>query len=436
MKRVGHIIEEITKQENLEASFDTVVRGNFRKQLSEGRWLCRHREEFLSNLKKQIEDGTLEVTNFRQKTIVEHEKIRHIQVFNMKDRIAVNAVMSVVDKYLAKRYIRTTSASIKNRGMHDLKLYIERDIELDPLGTRYVYKFDIRKFYESVSQDYVMYCVRRIFKDQKLIVLLDRFVHLLPKGMSMGLRASQGLCNLLLSVFLDHYLKDRYGVRHFYRYCDDGVVLAGSKSELWLIRDIVHEQAAAMDLKIKDTERVFPLSEGLDFLGYVIYPSHSRLRKRIKKDYARKIARVKSRSRRQKLVGSLYGMAKHCNSTHLLKKLLTKKEMRKFSEMGVTYTPADGKKRFQGKTQRLGAIVNNEIEIYDYEKDVKTAHGDGRYLVSFRDIRTGEFGKFFTASEELKQILDSVAEMEDGFPFETIIRSECFEGNKFKYKFT
>lgn len=110
--------------------------------------------------------------------------------------------------------------------------------------------------------------------------------------------------------------------------------------------------------------------------------------------------------------------------------------MRKFSEMGVTYTPADGKKRFQGKTQRLGAIVNNEIEIYDYEKDVKTAHGDGRYLVSFRDIRTGEFGKFFTASEELKQILDSVAEMEDGFPFETIIRSECFEGNKFKYKFT
>lgn len=436
MKRVGHIIEEITKQENLEASFDTVVRGNFRKQLSEGRWLCRHREEFLSDLKKQIEDGTLEVKDFKPKTIVEHEKIRHIQVFNMKERIAVNAVMSVVDKYLAKRYIRTTSASIKNRGMHDLKLYIERDIELDPLGTRYVYKFDIRKFYESVSQDYVMYCVRRVFKDQKLIVLLERFVRLLPQGMSMGLRASQGLCNLLLSVFIDHYLKDRYGVRHFYRYCDDGVVLAGSKSELWLIRDIVHEQAAAMDLQIKDSERVFPLSEGLDFLGYVIYPSHSRLRKRIKKDYARKIARVKSRSRRQKLVGSLYGMAKHCNSTHLLKKLLTKKEMRKFSEMGVSYTPADGKKRFQGKTQRLGAIVNNEIEIHDYEKDVKTAHGEGRYLVSFRDIRTGEFGKFFTASEELKQILDSVAEMEDGFPFETIIRSECFEGNKFKYKFT
>ena len=35
----------------------------------------------------------------------------------MKDRIAVFAIMNVVDRHLQKRYIRTTGASIKRREM-------------------------------------------------------------------------------------------------------------------------------------------------------------------------------------------------------------------------------------------------------------------------------------------------------------------------------
>lgn len=79
--------------------------------------------------------------------------------------------------------------------------YIRRDMVEDPDGTRYCYKFDITKFYESVKQDFVMYCVNRVFKDKKLIAMLDNFVRLMPDGLSIGLRSSQGLGNLLLSVF-------------------------------------------------------------------------------------------------------------------------------------------------------------------------------------------------------------------------------------------
>ena len=81
--------------------------------------------------------------------------------------------------------------------MHDLLAYIRRDMEEDPEGTRYCYKFDISKFYESVGQDFVMYCVRRVFKDGKLIAMLDNFTRLMPHGISIGLRSSQGLGNLL-----------------------------------------------------------------------------------------------------------------------------------------------------------------------------------------------------------------------------------------------
>ena len=54
--------------------------------------------------------------------------------------------MTVVDKHLRRRFIRTTSASIQGRGTHDLMKFICRDMETDPEGTGYGYKFDIHHF--------------------------------------------------------------------------------------------------------------------------------------------------------------------------------------------------------------------------------------------------------------------------------------------------
>ena len=77
---------------------------------------------------------------------------------------------------------------------------------------------------------------------------------------------------------------------------------------------------------------------------------------------------------------------------------------------------------------------NIPIVVLDYEKDLKTENGDDRYLVSVKEGDT--FKKFFTASKEMKQILDKIRGIEDGFPFETIIKSERFGENKTKYIFT
>ena len=318
--------------------------------------------------------------------------------------------------------------------MHDLLSYIRRDLKDDPDGTRYCYKFDVSKFYESVEQDFVMYCVGRIFKDKKLISMLENFVRLMPEGISIGLRSSQGLGNLLLSVFLDHYLKDRYGVRHYYRYCDDGVVLGKTKAELWKIRDAVHEWINSIGLSIKPNERVFPVGEGIDFLGYVIYaPDHVRLRKRIKQKFARKMHEVKSRRRRRELVASFYGMAGHADCNMLFKKL-TGKEMRSFKDLNVSYKPEDGKKRFPGTVVSIRELVNLPIIVKDFETGIKTEQGEDRCIVSIE--QNGEPKKFFTNSEEMKNILAQVREMPDGFPFETTIKTETFGKGRTKYVFT
>ena len=434
MRREGYIVEEIIEPSNMEDSFNQVLRGTKRKRSRQGRYLLAHKEEVLEELTAQIASGSFKVKDYHEREIVEAGKLRRIQILSMKDRIAVHAIMSVVDKHLRRRFIRTTSASIKRRGMHDLLSYIRRDLKDDPDGTRYCYKFDVSKFYESVEQDFVMYCVNRIFKDRKLIAMLDNFVRLMPEGISIGLRSSQGLGNLLLSVYLDHYLKDRYGVRYYYRYCDDGVVLGETKAELWKIRDAVHERINSIGLSIKPNERVFPVGEGIDFLGYVIYaPDHVRLRKRIKQKFARKMHEVKSRRRRRELVASFYGMAKHADCNMLFKKL-TGKEMRSFKDLNVSYKPEDGKKRFPGTVVSIRELVNLPIIVKDFETGIKTEQGEDRCIVSIE--QNGESKKFFTNSEEMKNILAQVREMPDGFPFETTIKTETFGKGRTKYVFT
>ena len=434
MRRVGHIIEEIVEPSNMEASFRQVLRGRKRKRSRQGCYLLAHKPEVLEELTAQIASGTFRVKDYREREIVEGGKLRRIQVIPMKDRIAVHAIMAVVDRHLRKRFIRTTSASIKKRGMHDLLSYIRRDMVEDPEGTRYCYKFDITKFYESVKQDFVMYCVGRVFKDKKLIAILDNFVRLMPEGLSIGLRSSQGLGNLLLSVFLDHYLKDKYGVRHFYRYCDDGVVLGKTKAELWKIRDIVHGHIQHVGLRVKGNDRVFPLGEGIDFLGYVTFGAdHVRLRKRIKQKFARKMHEVKSRRRRRELIASFYGMAKHADC-HTLFKKLTGKDMRSFKDLNVSYKPEDGKKRFPGVVVSIRELVNLPIIVKDFETGIKTEQGEDRCIVAIE--MNGEPKKFFTNSEEMKNILLQVKEMPDGFPFETTIKTETFGKGRTKYIFT
>lgn len=434
MHREGYIMQEITSYGNMSEAFDRVLRGKKRKKCRQGRYLLAHREEVIAELTAKLADGSFRLGSYHERIICENGKVRHLQILSMYDRIAVYAVMNVVDQYLHKRYIRTTGASIKKRGTHDLRKCMQLDMDNDPEGTRYCYKFDVKHFYDNTKPEFVMWCFRRVFKDKTLLSLLDHFLHLLPEGISFGLRSSQASGNLLLSVFLDHFLKDKYGIKYFYRYCDDGVVLCGHKQENWLARNIVHEQIGEIDLEIKKNERVFPSAQGIDFLGYVTFNgSYSLLRKRVKKKYARKLHKVKSRKRRRELIGSFYGMAKHACCRNLFYKL-TGKKMKSFKDLNVAYKPEDGKKRFAGAVVSIRELVNIPIIVKDFETGIKTEQGEDRCIVSIE--MNGEARKFFTNSEEKKNILAQIKEVPDGFPFETTIKTEVFGKGRTKYVFS
>ena len=142
---------------------------------------------------------------------------------------------------------------------------------------------------------------------------------------------------------------------------------------------------------------------------------------------------VKSRKRRRELIASFYGMTKHADCNKLFKKL-TGKEMRSFKDLNVSYKPEDGKKRFPGVVVSIRELVNLPIVVKDFETGIKTEQGEDRCIVAIEV--NGEAKKFFTNSEEMKNILAQVKEMPDGFPFETTIKTETFGKGRTKYVFT
>lgn len=381
MRREGNIIPEIIEYGNMSDSFDQVLRGTVRKQCREGQELLAHREEVIANLQREIANGTFTVTEYRERLIVEYGKHRRLQIVVMERRIGCNAIMNVVDKHLHARYIRTSGASIKRRGTHDMMMQVSRVLKENP-HIRYAYQFDIRHFYDNVDHQVAKDAFAHVFKDKILLKILGSLIDMLETGISFGLRTSQATGNLILSIHLDHPLKDEMGVKHYFRYCDDGLVLAESKAELWVIRDAIHEMLEAIGFEIKPNERVFPVSEGIDFVGYKIYPDHVLVRKRIKKKFAAKIKKIKSRKRRHELVASFYGMTKHADCVNLNNKLIGVETMKSFKDLKVTYQPANGQKYFPGDTISIRDLVNLQIIVHDFQLGVKTREGEDRCVVS------------------------------------------------------
>lgn len=80
------------------------------------------------------------------------------------------------------------------------------------------------------------------------------------------------------------------------------------------------------------------------------------------------------------------------------------------------------------------ANANLPIIVKDFEMGIKTEQGEDRCIVAIE--QNGEPKKFFTNSEEMKNILKQIEEIPDGFPFETTIKTETFGKGRTKYVFS
>lgn len=438
MKRYGNLFKQVCDFDNLCLAADMAGKG--KRSRGEVKEFFANADENLRHIQQQLLTHTYRTSPYE--VFIKYEpKRREIYKLPFCDRVVHWAIMLVVEPVWIRTFTRDTYACVRGRGIHGCMRQLRRDLQTDPAGTAYCFKLDVRKFYPSIDHEILKQVIRRKIKDPDLLALFDEIIDS-ADGVPIGNYLSQFFANLYLSE-LDHLIKEEAGVRYYYRYADDIVVLAASKEQLhgvqMYINHYLHEHRG---LDMKRNYQIFPVeSRGIDFVGYVFFHTHTLMRKSIKQNFCRAVARLNKRAdiseaEYKQRVCSWLGWAKHSNSKHLIKSI----GMKKFSDVQKT-----NRGNFEGSKMRLDDILGKTIQITGFsvtESRFRETCLTLQFLIEVQ--RPGPDGQTvseweqhicFTGSQALIKQLDGVEIDPDDPPYAKIVKHEL-SGNRCFYKIT
>lgn len=119
-------------------------------------------------------------------------------------------------------------------------------------------------------------------EERALVPLHKRLENAAPScGLPIGNLSSQFFANVYLDR-LDQFVKHTLKAKRYLRYVDDFVLVHHDREQLaqWQA-DIEAFIARELRLRLKSDIRLRPLSDGVDFLGYIVRPSHTLVRRRV-----------------------------------------------------------------------------------------------------------------------------------------------------------
>lgn len=123
------------------------------------------------------------------------------------------------------------------------------------------------------------------------------------KGLPIGNLNSQFFANVYLNG-LDQFVKHELKCRHHLRYCDDFILLANDPETLrdWRAR-IEAYLRDLLALELNPKQRLAPVSNGIDFLGYIVRRDYLLVRRRVVNNLKTKLRAYEAR-----LVGQQHGV--------------------------------------------------------------------------------------------------------------------------------
>jgi RNA-directed DNA polymerase len=315
MKRLSQLYQKIISVENLTLGDQKARKG---KHGQYGVILHdRSCEANLESLHAMLVNKSYKTSPYTTFKVYEPKEREVFRLPYFPDRITHHAIMNVLEPVFMAVFTQDTYSCIKKRGIHAAAGAVKAALRDEP-GTRYCLKLDIKKFYPNIDHQILKTLLRRKIKDQDLLWLLDEIIDSAP-GLPIGNYLSQYFANFYLTYF-DHWIKEQKRVKYYFRYADDIVILSSSKAELHgLLSDIKNYLNDQLKLTVKENYQVFPVaSRSIDFVGYRFYHTHTLLRKSIKQNFARMLAKRKNAASIQ----SYWGWIKHCNGNNLFKTLV------------------------------------------------------------------------------------------------------------------
>lgn len=252
-------------------------------------------EKYLLNIQLMLKEKRYRTSKYTVFKKMDKKKEREIFVLPYyPDRIIQWAIVQILEPIWMKTLISGTYSSLKGRGIHSALMKLKRDLRYRN-ETEYCLKLDVKKFYPSIDHKIMKLIIRKKIKDPDVLILIDNIIDS-ANGIPIGNYLSQYFGNLYLNDF-DHWIKEINGVKYYYRYCDDIVILGNDKLELnEILTKIKFFFKDNLKLKIKENWQIFPtFIRGIDFVGYRCFGYYILLRKSTVVSLKRKLIRMRNR---------------------------------------------------------------------------------------------------------------------------------------------
>lgn len=171
------------------------------------------------------------------------------------------------------------------------------------------------------------------------------FIHNRPRGIPIGNLTSQLFVNIYLDQ-LDKFVKNNLKEKYYIRYVDDFLILHRDKKHLNELKNRIIQflrKNLYMEMHPKK-QRVFPIDQGIDFLGYVVFEKFRLLRKSNKMAFRKKLLKIEKlykqnlikKEKVMAFITSWLAHTEHANTYRLRKRTfgepLTAKDQDKISQ--------------------------------------------------------------------------------------------------------
>ncbi|MCP4424363.1 MAG: RNA-dependent DNA polymerase, partial [Chloroflexi bacterium] len=226
-------------------------------------------------------------------------KHRLISAAPFRDRVVHHALCRVMEPLWEPRFIHDSYANRVEKGTHRA---LDR-CQAFSRRYRYCIQCDLKQFFPSIDHAILRTEFARLIRDDSVLWLCDRilksgvgilsesydmvyfpdddlFAANRNRGLPIGNLTSQFWANVMLNGF-DHFVKRDLKCPAYLRFVDDFLLFADDKRTLWRWKCAIVEKLKELRLTLHENRaQVFPVHTGLLFLGFRVFPSHRRVKRR------------------------------------------------------------------------------------------------------------------------------------------------------------
>lgn len=283
----------------------------------------------LLELQNELHENTYMPRAYHSFYIHEPKK-RLISAAPFRDRVVHHALCNLTTKYFEKKFIPTSYANREGKGTHLALNTCQKFAK----QYKYVLQCDVKQFFPSIDHALLKACLLNFLPDTSLLWLIERilasgekvlseeyemvyfanddiFAVRRARGLPIGNLTSQWWANCYLNQ-LDQFVKRELSCNAYLRYVDDFLLFANDKQTLWNWRKRIIERLQTLRLVIHESRCLpRPVTDGIKFLGFVVYPEKRLLKKEKGIAYQRKLKILLKTSSHEKLKASLQGWVNH-----------------------------------------------------------------------------------------------------------------------------